>query len=98
MVDGARYIFGDISRDTLETLDIVPDVVFHLAGGASVATSVIDPPADFLKTVYSTVQLLDFLRRHWPAARLVYVSSAAVYGQADHKRASHDLNCLPISP
>jgi UDP-glucose 4-epimerase len=96
--EGAHYIFGDISRDTLETVDFVPDTVFHLAGGASVADSVADPPADYLKTVFSTVLLLDFLRRHWPEAKLVYVSSAAIYGEATHKRASHDLACLPISP
>lgn len=96
--EGAQYIFGDISRDTLETVDFVPDTIFHLAGGASVALSVADPPADFMKTVYSSVLLLDFLRRHWPQAQLVYVSSAAIYGEATHKRASHDLACLPISP
>jgi UDP-glucose 4-epimerase len=59
---------------------------------------VADPPSDFLKTVYSSVLLLDFLRRQWPQAQLVYVSSAAIYGEAAHKRASHDLACLPISP
>jgi UDP-glucose 4-epimerase len=98
LVDGARYIFGDISRDTLETVEFVPQMVFHLAGGASVAASVADPPDDFLKTVFSTILLLDFLRRQWPQAQLVYVSSAAIYGEASHKRASHDLACLPLSP
>jgi UDP-glucose 4-epimerase len=95
---GARYIFGDISSDTLETLDFVPETIFHLAGGASVPASMVDPPGDFIKTVFSTVLLLDFMRRHWPQAQLVYVSSAAIYGEAPHKRASHDMACLPISP
>ncbi|WP_348260966.1 NAD-dependent epimerase/dehydratase family protein [Telmatobacter sp. DSM 110680] len=98
LVVGAHYIFGDISRDTLETVDFVPQTVFHLAGGASVAASVEDPPVDFLKTVFSTVLLLDYLRRRWPAVQLVYVSSAAIYGEAIHKEASHDLACLPLSP
>lgn len=98
LADGARYIFGDISRDTLETVEFVPQTVFHLAGGASVAASVEDPPGDFLKTVFSTILLLDFLRRYWPGTQLVYVSSAAIYGEATHKKASHDLACLPISP
>ena len=97
-VEGAHYIFGDISRDTLEAVDFVPETIFHLAGGASVAASVADPPEDFRNTVFSTVLLLDFLRRHWPEARLVYVSSAAIYGEAIHKRASHDVNYLPVSP
>jgi UDP-glucose 4-epimerase len=98
LVEGARYIFGDISRDTLETVDCIPETVFHLAGGASVQESVSDPPGDFLSTVFSTVLLLDFIRRNWPLTQLVYVSSAAVYGEAVHKRASHGVACLPISP
>jgi UDP-glucose 4-epimerase len=98
MADRARYIFGDISGDTLKAVGFIPDTVFHLAGGASVSASIVDPPADFLNTVYSTVQLLDHLRRNWPNAELVYVSSAAIYGEAEHKKASHDLACLPISP
>jgi UDP-glucose 4-epimerase len=97
-LDGARYIFGDISRDTLQSVGFVPDTIFHLAGGASVAASMADPPADFLITVFSSVLLLDFLRTYWSQSQLVYVSSAAIYGEAEHKKASHDLSCLPISP
>lgn len=98
MIDGAHYVFGDISRDTLETVEFVPEIVFHLAGGASVSQSAANPTVDFLKTVFSTVVLLDFLRRYWSGAKLVYVSSAAIYGEAFPKKASHDLTCLPISP
>jgi UDP-glucose 4-epimerase len=97
-VDGVRPVFGNISRDTLETVAFVPETVFHLAGGSSVAASVANPPEDFLNTVYSTILLLDFLRRNWQGAQVVYVSSAAVYGEAQQKKASHDLACLPISP
>jgi UDP-glucose 4-epimerase len=98
LAEGPHYVFGDISRDTLEAVDFVPETIFHLAGGASVADSVADPLGDFQKTVSSTVLLLDFLRRHWPQTQLVYVSSAAMYGESAHKKASHDLTCLPISP
>ena len=98
VVAGAHYIFGDISRNTLETVDFLPDAVYHLAGGSSVARSIADPPADFMMTVYSSVMLLDFLRRNWQGACLIYVSSAAIYGEASHTTASHDRECLPISP
>jgi UDP-glucose 4-epimerase len=97
-VKGAKYVFGDISQDTLETVDSEPEIIVHLAGGASVAASVADPPGDFLKTVYSSVLLLNYLHRHWPTAQLVYVSSAAIYGEAQHNEANHDLACLPLSP
>jgi UDP-glucose 4-epimerase len=98
LVDGARYIFGDVSRETLETVDFVPETIFHLAGGASVAASLQNPSQDFLKSVYSSVVLLDFLRTNWPEAQVVFVSSAAIYGEAKQKKAHHDLTCLPVSP
>jgi UDP-glucose 4-epimerase len=98
LAEGVRYIFGDLSRETLETVDFVPETIFHLAGSASVAASVANPPEDFWKSVYSSVVLLDFMRSHWPQAQLVFVSSAAIYGEAAQKRASHDLPYKPISP
>jgi UDP-glucose 4-epimerase len=98
LAEGAHYIFGNLSRDTLETVDFVPETIFHLAGGASVSVSLLNPPEDFLKTVFSTVVLLDFLRSQWPQARMVFISSAAIYGAAPHKKAHHDLACQPISP
>jgi UDP-glucose 4-epimerase len=96
--EGARYVYGDLARDTLEAAGLVPATIFHLAGGASVAASVDNPPEDFRNTVFSSVLLLDFIRQHWPKTQLVYVSSAAIYGEATHKKASHDLSCKPISP
>jgi UDP-glucose 4-epimerase len=98
LVAGIRYIFGDLSRDTLETVDFIPEVVFHLAGGSSVSASIANPPGDFLKSVFSSVVLLDFLRKNWPEAKLLFVSSAAIYGEAKEKKAHHDLACLPVSP
>ena len=98
LVDGAHYIFGDVSQDTLETVEFVPETIYHLAGGASVPESIAYPAGDFLKTVYSSVLLLDFRRRYWPEAKVAYVSSAAIYGQAESKCASHENQCLPLSP
>jgi len=97
-IDGARYIVGDVSREALEAVDFVPETIFHLAGGAAAAGSVANPLEDFLKTVLSTAILLDFLRINWPETHLVFVSSAAIYGQAADKRASRDDAYLPISP
>ena len=95
---GVHYISGALSPSSLRTVPFEPEMVFHLAGGSSVSASNEDPSGDFLKTVFSTELLLDHLRRHWPATRLLYVSSAAVYGEAEHMRASRNLGCLPISP
>lgn len=75
-----------------------PAVLYHLAGGSSVAASVSDPAEDHRRTVAATGQLLDWLRRRSPATRLVLVSSAAVYG-ADHPGAiREDAVLTPMSP
>jgi UDP-glucose 4-epimerase len=57
-----------------------PDVVFHLAGGASVGAAVANPHEDFTRTVVSTAELLEWLRQYSQETRIVAVSSAAVYG------------------
>lgn len=75
-----------------------PTVLYHLAGGSSVAASVNDPEEDHRRTVAATAQLLDWLRQRSPATRLVLVSSAAVYG-ADHPGAiREDAALTPMSP
>jgi len=78
-----RWINGDITASNLGQLGSMlgaPDVVFHLAGGSSVGAAVANPHEDFSRTVVSTAELLEWLRQHSPATRLVAVSSAAVYG------------------
>jgi len=97
-VRGCRYIYGRISRELLSAVDFTPEIVFHLAGGASVGQSIADPIQDFTKTVLSSVVLLEYLRRNYPMAQLVYVSSAAIYGDASRRVASHDVACHPVSP
>lgn len=75
-----------------------PALVVHCAGPASVPDSVRDPQADFNGTVPVMFQLLDTLRRVAPAARLLYVSSAAVYGNPASLPVREDDPLAPISP
>ena len=81
----AHWTTGDIHRDALARAAAEtgpPDVVFHAAGGGSVGASVADPQGDFVRTVLSLRQTLVFLQAEAPGARLIYPSSAAVYGAA----------------
>jgi UDP-glucose 4-epimerase len=74
---------GPISQEALMSLARetgVPDTIYHLAGGSSVGASLANPHGDFVATVGGTAMLLDWMRVHAPATRLVIVSSAAVYG------------------
>lgn len=95
-----RWLAGEISPLALDRLiDGIgpPDLILNLAGGASVAASVRDPARDFHRTVSMTVTLLDFIKNRAPRARLVAVSSAAVYGGGHAGPIPEDAELNPIS-
>jgi len=93
---------GEIRLPGAEIHELVrsvnPDVVVHLAGPASVASSISDPRDDFVGTVSGTASLLEAVRLYAPRARFVYASSAAVYGAVEHLPISEDAPIRPISP
>jgi UDP-glucose 4-epimerase len=92
---------GDISAERLAKAARetgVPEVVLHFAGGASVAASVSDPERDRARTLGSLAQTLTFLRDHAREARLVYPSSAAVYGAGASGPIGEDHSLAPMSP
>lgn len=65
------------SAETITTLQKF-DVIYHLAAATSVPESVTEPSLYVRSNVLGTVNVLDAARR--ADARVVYVSSAAVYG------------------
>lgn len=74
-----------------------PDVIVHCAGGSSVGFSNIEPGKDFLWTVASLSTVLEFMRLYSPKARMIYPSSAAVYGIQQEKLLSEKLPPQPHS-
>lgn len=80
----SHWLNGDISSGNLQQMlrlaNRPPDVIFHLAGGSSVAAAITSPREDFARTVATTAELLDWIRLEAPASKIVAVSSAAVYG------------------
>ena len=74
------------------------DLAVHCAGGSSVAASVRDPDGDHAKTVPPFAALLAHVRAHSPAARIVLLSSAAVYGHAQQLPTPEDCPRAPVSP
>lgn len=88
----------EVTLDELVKLDYTPDVIVHCAGGSSVGYSVSDPYHDFVKTVGAMAHVLEFMRLHAPEARLVYLSSAAVYGQVKQLPIPESASLIPISP
>jgi UDP-glucose 4-epimerase len=86
------------SLELLKSQTHPADVVFHLAGGSSVGASLADPCEDFRRTVTTTVELLDWVRRSSPATKVVLVSSAAVYGNSHHGPVAENSDLSPYSP
>lgn len=73
------------------------ELVFHLAANASVPRSSAYPELDFAANAAGTHVLLEALRRQ-PATRLVYASSAAVYGEPLAGPTAEDHALRPQSP
>ncbi len=78
--------------------DFAPDICIHAAGKASVPESIRDPQADFLSHVIVTESVLEAVRKVAPQCTILYLSSAAVYGQPQQLPISEDSPCHPMSP
>lgn len=90
---GLQYLRADIEDPTnLERLTADAEVVFHLAGIASVADSFRRPAEHFRVHTRGTTALLSSCRG---IRRLVYVSSAEVYGEPEHNPVDE---LHPVSP
>jgi UDP-glucose 4-epimerase len=96
-----HWLNGDIQSGNLRLLQQTagtPDVVYHLAGGSSVGVAIANPREDFFRTVATTAELLEWLRIDAPKARLVTVSSAAVYGANHNGPITESAALTPYSP
>ena len=81
--EGARFIQADFCRP--EDLDAAfrqprPDAVMHMAGETIVEYSTTDPKRYFHTNIIGGITLLDAMLRH-NVSRIVFSSSAAVYGE-----------------
>lgn len=88
----------DVTIEALQTYGGEPDTIVHCAGSGSVSYSITRPFQDFQKTVGTTLNVLEFARLYTDGAKVVYPSSAAVYGSADKLPISEDNRLMPISP
>lgn len=74
------------------------DVILHLAANGYVPPSVENPTFDYELNFATTFRLLEALRRRsWPG-RLIFISTAAVYGNPVRIPISEDDQTVPISP
>jgi UDP-glucose 4-epimerase len=79
-------------------LSILPELVIHAAGPSSVPASIADPAADFTNSVPVLLSVLEAVRAHAPSCRVLFLSSAAVYGNPAGVPVVESSATEPISP
>lgn len=91
-----RFVRGDI-RDSraLEETARNCETVFHLAAQTSVPFSMKNPKEDFDVNVSGTCNVLEIARKR--DARIIFASTAAVYGNAEETPTPEDYPAQPIS-
>jgi UDP-glucose 4-epimerase len=75
-----------------------PGLLVHAAGPSSVPASLSDPAADFRDSPALFFAVLDAVRRCAPECRVIFLSSAAVYGQPKRLPVREDAPPGPVSP
>lgn len=88
---------ADVTLGTLEQHAGTPSAIIHCAGGGSVASSIDNPLADFERTVETTAHVLEYVRAVAPSCRVVYPSSASVYGTVEELPIRENWHAAPIS-
>src|SRR5260370_31951083 len=92
------FFFSSRRRHTRFKCDWSSDVCSSDLGNASVPASVEDPRADFEANAVSTFNLLEAVREVAPRARLIYTSTAAVYGEGVRMPIKERDLTVPIAP
>jgi UDP-glucose 4-epimerase len=75
-----------------------PEFLVHCAGGSSVEKSIKDPHNDFIQNVVVTKSLLDAVKKHSIHTKIIFLSSAAVYGNPITMPIDEGTPTNPISP
>lgn len=97
--EGDTLVCGRLPDIPLEAyLAEKPAYCVHLAGGASVPASLADPATDFYNSVVATEALLSALSLHSQDTKVLFLSSAAVYGNPACLPVSETCLIDPISP
>ena len=89
---------ADVTLDTLMTYAGRPAIIVHCAGSGSVPFSMEQPHQDYSRTVNNTAAVLEYVRLHSPESRVVYPSSAAVYGDVTKVPIEESDPLRPASP
>jgi UDP-glucose 4-epimerase len=98
--ENERFIkseFLEINEQSFQNIK-QPDYIYFLIGSASVARSIEAPLFDFNQSIPPLLIVLEKLRKEWKSTRLVFISSAAVYGENASNSTSVKSELVPLSP
>lgn len=90
-----RLINKKVTKTNLINLNFLPDIILHCAGSSSVIRSYENKKLDFAKNVETTKEIVKFIQYCKIKPRIVFFSSAAVYGNNCNKNRK---KTIPISP
>ncbi|WP_068777552.1 NAD-dependent epimerase/dehydratase family protein [Paenibacillus sp. FJAT-26967] len=93
----ANFYCADINDDLSELFEeIEPEVVVHHAAQISVQTSILEPAKDANINITGTVNLLESCIKY-KVRKIIYASSAAVYGKPAYLSIDEEHPTVPIS-
>ena len=90
-----RFVRGDIRSTEFSEKAGSPDLIFHLAAQTSVPKSMANPVEDYEINAYGTLNVLELARKK--DSRVVYTSSAAIYGNPEVLPTPEDCPPKPVS-
>jgi len=93
----SEWLSADVTLQALREYAVEPTILVHCAGSGSVASSIENPLADFERTVATTAHVLEYVRTSAPSCRVVYPSSASVYGTVQTVPIGENCPPAPIS-
>lgn len=102
--DGGRITYyqcnmsGSPAELSMIVTGVQPDVILHCAGSANVGASVVNPMADLDGNLHSLYQLLIALRSIEKKPKIIFMSSAGVYGNPKQLPIRETDAPAPISP
>ncbi len=95
----ARFLRADIrERGILEPALAEADAVLHFAALSIVGDSMADPVGYYRENLGGFLALLEGIRKVGGPKRLVFSSSAAVYGQGEGRPFTEDAPTRPVNP
>ncbi len=98
-LEGTETIDGDVrDGELVARLLRGADVVFHLAASVGNSRSIADPVDDAEVNLVGTLRLLEGMRRSDTCRKIVYSSSAGIFGQLKHLPIAEDHPLDPDSP